>query len=59
MVMYLVNIIKKLDSNMGKCSSWVWWVTPVIPALRRLRQEDPEFESSLGYVASSRPTWDT
>jgi hypothetical protein len=23
---------------------------PVIPALRRLRQEDPEFQASLGYI---------
>jgi hypothetical protein len=28
---------------------------PVIPALRRLRQEDLEFEASLDYIASSRP----
>ena len=27
-----------------------WWLTPVIPALGRLRQEDRcEFETSLGY----------
>jgi hypothetical protein len=25
----------------------VWWYTPVIPALRKLRQEDCEFEASL------------
>jgi hypothetical protein len=24
---------------------------PVIPALRKLRQEDQEFEASLGYIA--------
>jgi hypothetical protein len=28
---------------------------PVIPALRRLRQEDLEFEASLDYIASYRP----
>jgi hypothetical protein len=28
----------------------VWWCTPTIPALRRLRQEDPEFKTSLGYI---------
>jgi hypothetical protein len=22
------------------CESWVWWCTPLIPALRRRRQED-------------------
>jgi hypothetical protein len=31
-------------------SSWKWWYTPVIPALGRLRQEDLEFEASLGYT---------
>jgi hypothetical protein len=29
---------------------WVWWCTPVIPALRRLREEDQELEASLGYL---------
>jgi hypothetical protein len=27
-----------------------WWFTPVIPALRRLRQEDRKLETSLGYI---------
>jgi hypothetical protein len=29
----------------------------VIPAVRRLRQEDKELEVSLGYIVSSRPAW--
>jgi hypothetical protein len=29
----------------------VWWLKPVISALRRLRQEDHKFEVSLGYTA--------
>jgi hypothetical protein len=29
----------------------VWWPTPVIPSLRRLKQEDQVFETSLGYIA--------
>jgi hypothetical protein len=27
-----------------------WWYIPIIPALRRLRQEDCEFKTSLGYI---------
>jgi hypothetical protein len=30
--------------------SWTGWHTPVIPALRRLRQEDHEFKCSLAYI---------
>jgi hypothetical protein len=29
----------------------VWWLMPTIPALRNLRLEDREFETSLGYKA--------
>ena len=28
-----------------------WWDIPVIPPLRRLRQEDCEFYASMGYIA--------
>jgi hypothetical protein len=31
------------------------WFTPVIPALKRLRQEDHEFEASLGYIGDRYP----
>jgi hypothetical protein len=27
---------------------WAWWNTPVIPALRRLRQEDQKFKAMPG-----------
>jgi hypothetical protein len=30
---------------------WVWWYMPVIPALGRCKQEDCEFEASLGCIA--------
>jgi hypothetical protein len=28
---------------------------PVIPALRRLREEDSQFKAHVGYIANSRP----
>jgi hypothetical protein len=28
----------------------VWWYIPVIPAIRRLRWENPKFKPSLGYI---------
>jgi hypothetical protein len=31
--------------------SQVWWYIPIILALRRLRQADPEFEASLYYLS--------
>jgi hypothetical protein len=31
-------------------ASQAWWLMPVIPALRRLRQEDQEFEIRVGYI---------
>jgi hypothetical protein len=30
--------------------SQVWWYMSVIPAFVRLRQENKEFETSLGYI---------
>jgi hypothetical protein len=36
-----------------------WWCMPIISVLRRLRWEDPKFETSLGYKASSRPACST
>jgi hypothetical protein len=32
------------------CKSQVWWNMPVIPAFRRLRQEDHKFKVSLSYI---------
>jgi hypothetical protein len=32
-----------------------WWGTPVVPVLRRWRQENLKFEAGLGYIVSSRP----
>jgi hypothetical protein len=33
------------------------WLTSVITALGRLRQEDQEFQVSLGYRGVSRKAW--
>lgn len=30
--------------------AWVWCYTPVIPAVRRLRQADGELEASLDHI---------
>jgi hypothetical protein len=35
----------------------VWWHTPVIPALGKLRQEDHEFKAKLGYLTGSGAVW--
>jgi hypothetical protein len=32
---------------------WVWWYKPEIPILRSLRQDDGEFQASLGYINKS------
>jgi hypothetical protein len=42
----------QLDLPVGKLCLWC---TPIIPELRWLRQEDHEFELSLGYTV--RPWW--
>jgi hypothetical protein len=39
-----------LQSNLEDAGR-VWWCTPVILALRRLRQEDGEFQATLCYTA--------
>jgi hypothetical protein len=38
------------DHNKKVKRSLVGWYTLVIPALRRKRQEDGEFQASLGYM---------
>jgi hypothetical protein len=38
---------------MKTAASQVWWLTPVISALRKLRQDDSKFQSILGYIARS------
>jgi hypothetical protein len=36
--------------------SQAWWYMPVIQAPRRLKQEDHDLETRLGYIANSRQT---
>jgi hypothetical protein len=40
-----LNVLEHLNQNR------VWWQMPVVSALGRLRQEDHEFQASLGYIA--------
>lgn len=36
----------------------MWWLTPAIPALGRLRQmDDSDLKASLGYTVSARLAW--
>jgi hypothetical protein len=42
--------ISKDTVKKAKRQSQVWWSTPVMPALRRLRQEGVEFEAILSYI---------
>jgi hypothetical protein len=35
--------------------SQIWWLTPVVPALKKLRQEDLQFQASLDYNAETIP----
>jgi hypothetical protein len=34
-----------------------WWYKPIIPGLRRLREEDHKFKDSLDYIVNSRLAW--
>jgi hypothetical protein len=38
-------------SREGWFLNWECWCTSIIPALVRLRQQDLEFQASLGYIA--------
>jgi hypothetical protein len=39
--MMLVEDFKKgINNSLKEIQSWVWWHTPLIPALRRQRQVD-------------------
>ena len=44
---YMKGMAKATDC-VKNVNSQVWWCTPVIPVLGRLRQEDCRFKASLG-----------
>ena len=50
--MYPGNREKKTLKKLSEARQW--WHAPLIPALRRQRQEISEFEASLVYRASAR-----
>ena len=43
----------------GGMEHQTWYCTAVIPAPKRLKQENHNFKASLGYRVSSRPAWTT
>jgi hypothetical protein len=48
-VNFLISIYRYCIIKNSK-ATWTRWLTPVIPAIRRLRQKNPELEASLGYI---------
>lgn len=40
-------------------NNWVWWYTPEILAFGRGGAEDQKLKAILGYLGSSRSTWNT
>lgn len=51
------RLSKLCIKNMG---SWVWWYTPIIPTIEKLKQENHhKFKARLGYIVSSEPAWTT
>lgn len=45
----------KIGKNKNHLIGWVWWRRPIILVLRRLRQEDAEFESRPGLYTDTLP----
>lgn len=37
----------------------MWQSVPAVPALEKLKQQDPKFKVNLGYVANERQAWAT
>jgi hypothetical protein len=53
-VLYTNEVDSESGFYMSRSSiGWVWWCTLIIAALRKLRQEDQELKSNLGYVVRS------
>jgi hypothetical protein len=43
----------RMAKAMRSWSMWAWWSTPINPALRKQRQEDHKFKTSLDYTVRS------
>lgn len=56
---YLPSLQEFPSSGPSSPLNQEWWYTPVITALQRRRQEDPEFQVIFSYLVSSRPALDT
>lgn len=46
-----VGVSLCLFAKKSRFLNWVWLGMQLIPILRRLRLEDPEYKASLGYIA--------
>jgi hypothetical protein len=54
-LLVLVTAVPQVEKKKSKNKerSREWWCTPAIPALRSQRQENQEFQVSLGYAVRS------
>jgi hypothetical protein len=49
-----MKCIKVLEKDLlkNKSINWMWWHTPIIPALGRMKQKDGQFKANLGYMVT-------
>lgn len=50
---YLVSVSYWPASMLKRINTWLWWHTPVIPALGKLKQKDHDSQARQGYIVIS------